>query len=604
MIREIVSEILLNWNSAKTETFTNHPIAQLIRQNFKDCVANLISAEYPEFIVKASAGAGNWADVPWLSVLDPQISSTTQDGIYPVYLFCADGSGMYLSLNQGTSLPKEKYGKQAAQKRSLQISNLIKQEIPKLSDWSNDDVSLHAKTELGKSYELPNIAAKFYPAKNLPTEKEFIADLNDLMSFYKQIKPIWSRISTSGLAPKDLFEKKYAITKQSGKMIAIPKPFILLAGISGTGKTRFVREQARAIENYCLVPVRPDWHEPSDLLGYVSRIGGTHYVVPPLLQFIVSAWKNAFGTATASELINKPAVEMTPYWLCLDEMNLAPVEQYFADFLSVLETREWQGDTYTCQPILKAEIFNQFDEPQKIQLRKDLGIAENEFDDLWTYFSHVGIPLPPNLIVAGTVNMDETTHGFSRKVIDRAFTIDFGAFFPNDFDHYLDKSAPKPKTLGFPVLSCVTADDLVSVSADADGALTISFLKAINSTLKNTPFELAFRALNELLISVVCFNPKNLEELEAVWDDFLMTKVLPRIDGDGHKLTLSDDGKNSLLTDLGVIAAQQMRTIWLDGDTRPDLLRDTSDKIPCRSKVKLSWMQNRLSDNGFTSFWP
>lgn len=101
---------------------------------------------------------------------------------------------------------------------------------------------------------------------------------------------------------------------------AIPKPFLLLAGISGTGKTRFVREQAAAhrggdLSNHCLIPVRPDWHEPSDLLGYISRIGqdGPRYVVTDLLRFVVKAWQDAAASSTAAELVCKLSDEMTPY---------------------------------------------------------------------------------------------------------------------------------------------------------------------------------------------------------------------------------------------------------------------------------------------------
>ncbi len=78
------------------------------------------------------------------------------------------------------------------------------------------------------------------------------------------------------------------------EQIFLPKPFLLLAGISGTGKTRFIREQAKFLssnqDNYCLTSVRPDWHEPSDLLGYVSRLSGkAEYVVTDVLKFIVQA---------------------------------------------------------------------------------------------------------------------------------------------------------------------------------------------------------------------------------------------------------------------------------------------------------------------------
>src|SRR5699024_521662 len=140
--------------------------------------------------------------------------------------------------------------------------------------------------------------------------------------------------------------------------IELSKPFLLLAGISGTGKTRFVREQAKATgslnDTYCLTSVRPDWHEPSDILGYISRLGrddNAEYITTDVLQFIANAWCAIIDAGLELEpkgnglavIGDKSELEQVlPYWLCLDEMNLAPVEQYFADYLSILETREWQ----------------------------------------------------------------------------------------------------------------------------------------------------------------------------------------------------------------------------------------------------------------------
>ena len=438
-----------------------------------------------------------------------------------------------------------------------------------------------------------------------------------LDSITKTIEKISALIESYPL-PKDDPVKSKLDTSESNRL---PKPFLLLAGISGTGKTRFVREQAKASrpeaspENYCLIPVRPDWHEPSDLLGYVTRIGGSRYVVTDLLRFVVSAWKDAFASADSDRIVCKPASGMTPYWLCLDEMNLAPVEQYFADYLSVLETREWKDDIYSCEPLLKAAGIEQLDGDGLNALRSGLHLGEAVYDGLWQYFTTTGIPLPPNLIVAGTVNMDETTHGFSRKVIDRAFTIDFGVFYPNDFDVFFeDISKPQSITLSFPVLSRIScADDLVNVPFDSTGQKSVEFLKAINNVLESTPFELAYRALNELLLAVLCFKPQDEAALQAVWDDFLMSKVLPRIDGDTEKLSSAGgnaqegaDNRGDVLTALLAVIEVHFKEIL--ADKRPDLLRKNEDDsrllIDCRARKKLEWMKRRLTDNGFTTFWP
>ena len=104
---------------------------------------------------------------------------------------------------------------------------------------------------------------------------------------------------------------------------------------------------------------------------------------------------------------------------------------------------------------------------------------------------------------------------------------------------------------------------------------------------------------------MVCFIPKDALELQAVWDDFLMMKVLPRIEGDAEKL--SDDGEESLLTRLSEKLKDPLSNIW--ESERPDLLRETVEGQPtvlpsCRSKKKLEWMKQRLKNNGFTTFWP
>jgi hypothetical protein len=298
---------------------------------------------------------------------------------------------------------------------------------------------------------------------------------------------------------------------------------------------------------------------------------------------------------------------MVPHWLCLDEMNLAPVEQYFSDYLAVIESRKWQGGQYQCDSLLQPLAFQGVDQAV---LRESLGVADAAHDGLWAYFSEHGIAVPPNLIVAGTVNMDETTHGFSRKVLDRAFTIDFGAFYPNDFGQYF-KATTTVNTLTFPKLSSVSQQDLAGVLADSDGTKSTAFLQALNAVLAGTPFELAFRALNELLIAVVCFNPKDEIELQAVWDDFLMTKVLPRIAGDMGKLGAGHE--TSVLERLmELLRSSHLQDIWQPGDLaklRPDFLRTDSTtgkacQIACRSEAKMAWMQARLEANSFTSFWP
>ncbi|MGO3465774.1 McrB family protein [Psychrobacter sp.] len=474
------------------------------------------------------------------------------------------------------------------------------------------------------------IDSKLYYLSNQWTDgTDSPLDIQRLMKVFNALYDNYKIVKRDGLYM--LIEPLLSRLDSRENETSLSKPFLLLAGISGTGKTRFVREQAKATgsisDTYCLTSVRPDWHEPSDILGYTSRLGGdgnANYITTDVLQFIAKAWRAIIDSGLELEpegnglavIGNKNELnQVLPYWLCLDEMNLAPVEQYFADYLSVLETREWQWDdehfTYCCDSLLKSETIKQLGDKSK--LREALGFTGEQYDDAWNLFCEHGLGLPFNLIVAGTVNMDETTHGFSRKVIDRALSFDFGDFFPNEFDNFFEPKVTH-NALSYPIDSQASIDKLPPI--DRDGSKSISFLKSINKVLDDTPFQLAFRALNELLLAVISAYPEDEKQLQAVWDDFLMCKVLPRIEGDHDKLAVISDSvsshEESLLTELTAILKQELIDIWSIEDDpdklRPDLYRKNIDGsflyIACRSKAKLTWMQQRLERSGFTSFWP
>lgn len=454
------------------------------------------------------------------------------------------------------------------------------------------ETKLHKKFQ-DQLYDVPYVGANHFPNQAIAkTEGEGAQALYSLLYDYLPE-------TKKSLISKDLLlvgDKSNSQVLESKKN-ALFKPFLILAGISGTGKTCFVRQQAKLTgkNNYCLVSVRPDWHEPSDLLGYISHLGSKpKYITTDVLRFIVQAWKHISDSGfdlKIGKVTKEQLNEIQPYWLCLDEMNLAPVEQYFADYLSVLETRQWNGEVYQCDPLLKPSVL------ENIQ-PNDLGLDEG--DVLWEHFKEAGVSIPFNLIVAGTVNMDETTHGFSRKVLDRALSFDFNEFYPNDFNAYFLSHAQN-KTFTYPIYS----DASLSLNFDSTFVKeSCEFLSEVNNVLKNSPFELAYRALNELLLAVKCINPQNEIELQSIWDDFLMMKVLPRIEGDSEKLDF--DGEISLLTNLEAIIKEQLSAIW-EGEKRIDLFRETNEgdviNIECRSKAKIRWMQTKLEKFGFTHFW-
>ena len=361
------------------------------------------------------------------------------------------------------------------------------------------------------------------------------------------------------------------------------KPFLLLAGISGTGKSRIVRELARACwdegteeydaqkpKNFQMVQVKPNWHDSSDLIGYVSRVSGkAEYVAGDFLRFVAKAWED----------------KDTPYFLCLDEMNLAPVEQYFAEYLSVVESRKSHEDgTVTTDPILE-----KVDEEWYFNLTASLTTDE----DVRKQFNESGISIPQNLIVVGTVNMDETTFSFSRKVLDRAMTIEM-----NDVDLHggLTERNEQIGKLGTAEL-IGNAVEGVDVYADNKEVCekVLTYLDAVNAVLNGTPFKVAYRTRNEFLLYVVNNLPYNKDENDTeleqgyvvarALDEITSMKVLSRIEGDDTKV--SDDFLDRL-----------SRTI-------EDGLKGVSGEehaITSISLAKLKEMKAKLA-SGYTSFW-
>ena len=304
------------------------------------------------------------------------------------------------------------------------------------------------------------------------------------------------------------------------------KPFMLLAGISGTGKSRIVREMAKACwasheedygkncpRNFCMVQVKPNWHDSSDLIGYVSRINGEKYVVGPFLRFIAKA-------------IQDPK---RPYFLCLDEMNLAPVDQYFAEYLSVIDSRKLQDGHIETDPIVPFENTEAYG-----SLIDQLFDSDEERKAYKTEEGGKRLTIPENLFVVGTVNMDETTFSFSRKVLDRAMTIEM-----NEVDLKGGLEAGGAAEFGY------IGEDLMGDAAEgkdiyADNQTLcddiITYLGKVNEILEGTPFKIAYRTRNEFLLYAV--NRIHFAPESEVWqtlDEMTSMKILSRIEGDNER---------------------------------------------------------------------
>ena len=387
------------------------------------------------------------------------------------------------------------------------------------------------------------------------------------------------------------------------------KPFLLLAGISGTGKSRIVKEMAYAScpdegdlredktspGNYCLVEVKPNWNDSTELLGYETVLDGGNYHLTKFVKFLIKAMQH----------------ENVPFFVCLDEMNLAAVEQYFAEFLSILESRKDVDGTIKSEPLIPAAIFNKYDNklfkelfpPKEKQEKGTSYTIDNDKIALcsnatYKILREEGLRIPRNLIVVGTVNMDDTTYQFSRKVIDRAMTIEMNEVNLNDMfaiekpdalsyrENVVDKGwffAPFAQSNN--ALQQMNGErELLAKKikatigqTDADGKTTPDSLEAI---LGKTPFRIAYRVVNELILHFYALRWENKDaEFESLYnkalDNILMMKVLPRIEGN---------------EDLVKEPLAQLDT-W------------TAGAYP-KANAKVIEMRERLERSHFTSFWP
>lgn len=324
------------------------------------------------------------------------------------------------------------------------------------------------------------------------------------------------------------------------------KPFVILAGLSGSGKSRLVRSLAYLFDNiiadiaerkhpptnFQLIKVKPNWHDSSELFGYESRISGKdRYVATDFIRFIVKAWQHPD----------------TPFFLCLDEMNLAPVEQYFAEYLSAIETRRVYDGKIKTDALISADLITRYaDKTDGVDSNYELWNQLKLTDALIQNELKVnGLGLPSNLIVMGTVNMDETTHSFSRKVLDRAMTIEMNDInlsegLGADADDWNYPAEPLQKEL---VLAEKTQGAEVFAELSTLGVDIIAYLDLINSKLEGSPFKIAYRVRDEFLLFAYNYflienKPSNWQNI--VLDEMTLMKILPRIEGDEERTQVLD----------------------------------------------------------------
>jgi AAA domain (dynein-related subfamily) len=348
------------------------------------------------------------------------------------------------------------------------------------------------------------------------------------------------------------------------------KPFVILAGVSGTGKSKLPALIADATGGVSqLIPVRPDWTDSSDVLGYTDLAG--RFRPGPLLQL-------------ASTAAGRPDRQ----FVCIiDEMNLARVEHYFAEVLSRIEDRA-------------ASPHGGF------QSKPLLSQTPSGPDAKWG-----SVFLPPNLAIVGTVNMDESAHGFSRKVLDRAFTVEFSDVNLSLWEGRVAVREPAtwapsawyPRSIQLSGVGTLASEEREFIQG------TVGKLAEINGILGQAQLQVGYRTRDEVCLFLLhardCASSFVTAEGEAVdpLDLAFHMKILPRIAGGSFAV------RHTLLQLLGwTNSASRLETdedaeLILDpwrSAGRPDALPGA--RFP-RTTARLCLMWDRLINDGFTSFW-
>ena len=479
--------------------------------------------------------------------------------------------------------------------------------LSKETPWVIYDIDIAGQEELHfKALIGSDVKDLEHQMRNLPQIEDVeVADHTDILS-----TPIEPTSETT-----ELDSREYAY------MAAIKtKPFLILGGFSGTGKSLLVKSLAfttcpcdgvlntseTSPGNYLLVSVKPNWHDATDITGFRSSVNRNYYVTD-FMRFLVKAKLH-------------PNV---PFFVCLDEMNLAPVEEYFADFLSVIESRKRKKDgAIVTDAIVPASVFNDKDYADDFDIFLKIGLKPiNEVKDITEFTAKIkesdsdesdffeqswlveelkrdGLTIPQNVIIIGTVNMDDTTNSFSRKVIDRAMTFET---IVSTFDSsYFDSDVTLGYVKNYRKGELFITDEVRATEMMEDGRFTLSdeeknriigFINDINSDMEGTPFKISYRILNETIL-LYRAKQKIVElmgeeekkdgvevntDLNTIFDDILMQKVLPRIEGDFEKC-------DKCLVKLG----------------------DRAERMEWKqSSEKIEFMIKRFGKDhsGFTSFW-
>ena len=476
-------------------------------------------------LLKSGLGMGSFADVPWVAVLHDKFGGTASNGYFVVFLFSKDSKRVYLTLGVGAGSAISGTWKSSDRISTETKAEKLRSECRNLGDFGfrlANDLDLATTGWRASSYAAGTSAYKVYDTEKLP-------DASDIEVDFSQAFECFSRLIKQGFSldePSNFIQKnKFQDTPISRALLS--KPFLILTGPSGTGKTRGAIQLAESLcdaDCRAVVAVGADWTDNRHVLGFLNPLQTVDATPNGTPIYETTEILNLLLHANAEENREKPHV------LILDEMNLSHVERYFADFLSAME----------------------LEDKEKVLKLHSAGLAKTrEGVDV-----EGSIDFPENLFVIGTVNIDETTYMFSPKVLDRANVIEIHAD-PTALANFLKgiggEAGPEARDHGISFLDAARAIR----NEDAHGhvpLVTPEFrgfaaqrLMEIFDIMKRGRGEFGFRTGREVLAYLRTAHFLTPEAQRAAWsvqdgdwlkalDAQILQKILPKLHGSRTRL--------------------------------------------------------------------
>lgn len=570
----LILEVLNRYSDARREPFPTHDVAETVKRTIPQVLQQVVDLPKDRYTVLSSVGQGNWAAVPWVAILDQQRGGNIQNGLYVAILFPADMSQVVLALMYGVT---GSGGREGRTRGGIdgRVTTLRKRLHLGGTTWRLEPIQL-SDHGVGAQYGRGIVCYQTFEKDALPSDAEWRTVVDELLDLYGRAFDAMSGLPhDEGDDPKTEFRAKeehesygrvpFSLSDAHNRVASMGyrvsldmllnlilslyvRPFVILSGRSGTGKTTITRILAGLFGwDYHMVAVSPAWADPADLLGFVSPMGHAR---------VAGALETLLTTETSSALI------------CLDEFNVAKVEHYFSDFISAMdggdEARFW-GDMAGLERLVRD--------------------------------SHEALRLPDNLYIVAAMNFDDSVQSITPRVLDRANLMEFDVATAEDLvvDQRLDWERLKDHSkFAWPWAKPIEKDDQPTHAA----------IQQVWRSLEGSRGQFGHRVAQEMYRYVVAGMPfgdemarAESQQREALLDRQILQRLLPKFHGTAA--TRDIDALGKLLQNL---LGQEEKPP--DVQERQTLVDEATNRgVYPLTVAKIRRLFETYTEDGYASFW-